>query len=82
MKKYFINNIRVPLSEFEKQLRRCCTKGTEKGKHVAAGATCGGFFDRAHYTEIYALLANGWRYTCVYPPRAIKMTFNIKEQKI
>lgn len=78
MKKYFINNAPVTKTEFEKQLCRCCTKGTENGVHVAAGAPGGGC-DYAHYNDLTDKLLSGWRYTCVYPPREINMTFYIKE---
>lgn len=81
MKHYYINGVRVGVKEFEKQLRCCCTKGTERGKHVAAGARRG-VCDHAHYNDVMDKLLAGWRYTCIYPPREIRMTFYIKEMKI
>ncbi len=75
--KYQINNKPVKQEEFERKLRLCCTKGTENGLHVAAGCTCGGVLDYSHYNEIKAKLAAGWRYTCIYEPQNIHLTFKI-----
>ena len=78
MKHYYINAVRVGIKEFERQLRRCCTKGTEHGKHIAAG-TNSGVLDYTHYNDVWDKLRAGWRYTCIYPPKQINMTFYIKE---
>nr|DAF05473.1 MAG TPA: hypothetical protein [Caudoviricetes sp.] len=78
MKHYYINGSCVGVKEFEKQLRRCCTKGTERGKHISAGANPG-VLDYTHYNDVSDKLRAGWRYTCIYPPKQINMTFYIKE---
>lgn len=76
MKTYTINGIATTKRNFNKELRRCFTKG----EHLAAGAS-NGIIDSDRLAEVTKHLNKGWSFHCIYAPAGINAIFKITEVK-